>query len=118
MDWFVKVCFRITRVLLVLEFMIAGNKLSDFYIRVGNSFNQASFDPTSHTLCWHQPCALGAGETRQFTCNQVLDSRYVIIHFSSGKIEQLILCEVKVYSDLGKTLEVIANKIDNIPKAK
>ena len=89
---------------LVFGILVVGNRLSDFYIRVGNDFKQTSFNPTSYTECWHQPSALGAGKTRQFTCTSFIEGRYVTIHFPLDKSEHLILCEVKVYSDLGKTL--------------
>ena len=85
------------------SFVSLANRLSDFYIRVGNDFDENSFDPSTFTECWYQPTALGEGEIRQFTCSQVILGLYVVVHFPTSKVERLTLCEVEVFSDIGKT---------------
>ena len=85
------------------SFVSLANRLSDFYIRVGNDFDENSFDPSTFTECWYQSTALGEGEIRQFTCNQVILGLYVVVHFPTSKVERLTLCEVEVFSDIGKT---------------
>ena len=62
-------------------FCLKANRLSDFYIRVGNVFEEGSFDPTTYTLCHYQPTALFAGETRLFQCPSPIAGRFVTIHF-------------------------------------
>ena len=77
-----------------------GERLADFYIRVGQSFpGVGSFDPTTYTLCYHQLTAMSNGETRMFTCEQPIIGRYVTVHFPPTKSASLNLCEVAVYED-------------------
>ena len=71
--------------------------MADFYIRVGQVFNQGSFDPTTYTLCHYQSSAVGKGETRKFECDPPIVGRFVTVHFSATRTEQLTLCEVQVY---------------------
>ena len=87
-----------------VPFSILGTRLSDFYIRVGQTFDGVTFDPTAFEECWYQGTALGNGETRKFTCAEVLVGRYVAIHFPATKCEYLQLCEVEVHSDIGMVI--------------
>ena len=76
------------------------DRLVDFYIRVGNDFNAASFDPESYSLCYHHNHeSLGNGTTTEFSCNTPIMGKYVTIHLPKNKTEFLELCEVEVYSD-------------------
>ena len=81
---------------------IAADRLSDFYIRVGNSFNQESFDPATYTQCCYQSDAFEQGGTKQFNCTSGIVGRYVAIHFPTTKTQDLTLCEVQVYAVEGK----------------
>ena len=76
-------------------------RTADFYIRVGQTFNQGSFDPTAYTLCYYQPTALVAGETKMFHCPAPIEGRLVTVHFSANKTEYLTLCEVEVFGYIG-----------------
>ena len=51
--------------------------------------------------CWFQRDALGAGETRLFTCQSVTEGRFVTVHFPSEKTTPLTVCEVEVFADTG-----------------
>ena len=77
----------------------AGHRLSNFYIRVGKTFNETTFDPTTYSECWYQSAALGEGETRQFICNNDIVGSYVTVHFPMSKTGILQLCEVEVYAE-------------------
>ena len=81
-----------------------GSILRDFYIRVTLNYNASDFDPTTLPLCWHQSAPLGEGETREFTCLQPRSGRYVVIHFLPTTQQHLALCEVEVYSDIGRLI--------------
>ena len=86
------------------QFIFPANILVEFYIRVGttlNSFNAATFNPTSYTQCWYQQTPIGTNEN-EFSCNSVIVGQYVAIHFASTKTEHLTLCQVKVFSDISK----------------
>ena len=72
-------------------------RLQDFYIRVGKTFNQGSFDPTTYTQCAYQSAAVGTAETKLFTCSQPIEGRYVTVHFPTTRTEVLTLYEVAVY---------------------
>ena len=84
-------------------FFLSAERLSDFYIRVGNSFNpseQLSFDPATLTLCQYQEDAICPGETRDFNClDGPIEGRYVTVHFPEDKTEYLTLCEVEVFEN-------------------
>ena len=71
-------------------------RLADFYIRVGQTFDQGSFDPTTYTLCHYQDTAVCALYTRMFECNEPIEGRYVTVHFPT-RTEYLTLCEVAVF---------------------
>ena len=71
--------------------------MANFYIRVGQTFNPATFDPTTYTQCAYQSAALGAGETKEFECERSILGRYVTVHFPVTRTEVLTLCEVAVY---------------------
>ena len=77
-------------------FCLKADRLSDFYIRVGNVFEEGSFDPTTYTLCHYQPTALFAGETRLLQCPSPIAGRFVTIHFPVNRTAALSLCEVTV----------------------
>ena len=77
----------------------AGHRLSDFYIRVGKTFNETTFDPTTYSECWYQSTALGEGEKRQFICIEAIVGSYVTVHFPMSKTGILQLCEVEVYAE-------------------
>ena len=81
---------------------ISANWLADFYIRVGQTFNETSFDPTAYTLCHNQSEQLGEGQTAMFSCNCPVKGRYVAVHFPESRAEHLILCEVEVYEYTGE----------------
>ena len=66
-----------------------------------------TFDPTTFEECWYQGPAVGNGETREFTCTEVLVGRYVAVHFPATKIEYLQLCEVEVHSDIGTVVHIL-----------
>ena len=83
-------------------FWCIGLRLANFFIRVGDTFNENAFDPGEYDECWHESQPVKDGETRQFTCQIVRIGRYVAIHFATDNTEPLGLCEVQVYSDLGK----------------
>ena len=76
-------------------------RLREFYVSVGNVFNEDDFDPFTYEECWYQSDQLANGETREFTCHQALLGRYVAVHHSLNVSLALTLCEVQVYSDLG-----------------
>ena len=73
-------------------------RLVDFYIRVGQTFDQGSFDPTSYTQCAYQSIAMGPGETKVFECDQTIEGRFLTVHFPTTRTAILTLCEVAVYS--------------------
>ena len=81
-----------------LHCFIPDQELSNFYIRVGLTSDTASLGAGE---CWHQIDALAPGETKQFTCSDVLAGRYVVIHFPTNKQGSLTLCEVEVYTEGG-----------------
>ena len=76
---------------------VNADRLADFYIRVGQIFNRATFDPTNYTQCAHQSTVLGSSETKMFTCDQPISGRFVTVHFPTTRTEVLTLCEVAVY---------------------
>ena len=76
--------------------------MSNFFIRVGNAFSETAFNPVEYDKCCYENNPIKDGETRQFTCLQVKIGRYVAIHFTHDSTEPLSLCEVQVYSDIGK----------------
>ena len=84
-----------------MDATFSGERLRQFYIRVGNVFDEDNFDPFTYDECWYQSDQLANAETREFTCHQVLLGRYVAIHHSLNVSLVLTLCEVQVYSDLG-----------------
>ena len=79
-----------------------SNRLADFYISVGQTFDQATFNPNTYTQCSYQSAAMGSGETKIFICDQPVSGRYVTLHFPTTRTEVLTLCEVAVYE--GKDL--------------
>ena len=79
----------------------AGERLSGFFIRVGNDFVESSLVPTTFAECWFQRDALGAGETRMFTCHSVTEGRFVTVHFPTENTTALAVCEVEVFADTG-----------------
>ena len=83
---------------------VLGGILRDFYIRVTFNYNASAFDPTTFPLCLHQSAPLGEGETMEFTYSQTRFGRYVVIHFPPTTQQHLTLCEVEVYSDIGRLL--------------
>ena len=85
----------------LVDATFSGERLREFYIRVGNVFDEDNFDPFTYDECWYQSDQLANAETREFTCHQVLVGRYVAIHHSLNVSLVLTLCEVQVYSDLG-----------------
>ena len=77
--------------------LFPGDRLSEFYIGVGSSFDNATeFDPTSYNVCWYQNSSVSEGETWVFTCTEAIEGRYVTIYFPTTKTQVLTLCEVQV----------------------
>ena len=76
-----------------------AERLADFYIRVGQIFNETAFDATTYTICAYQPGVIGASKTRIFQCEQPIKGRFVTVHFPMTRTEILTLCEVAVYED-------------------
>ena len=90
-------CFNLSLKLICLA---TGERLADFYIRVGQTFSttdQGSFNPNTYTLCHYQSTAVGEGETRKFECDDPVGGRYVTVHFPQSGAERLTLCEVAVF---------------------
>ena len=85
-------------------FLILGERLSDFYISVGNTSDGVTFDSTTFAECWYQGTPVGNGETRKFSCTEVVVGRYVAVYFPTSKSQYLQLCEVEVHSDIGIVL--------------
>ena len=84
------------------SFKCSANKLSEFFIRIGNgSDSTENFEPESYAECWYQSSALRDNETKLFKCDDALMGRYVVIHFEASKTERLQLCEVVVYQETG-----------------
>ena len=84
-----------------LDFVMvfSGYALSNFYIRVGDNFNETTFDTSTYTECWYQ--ARTPVDAQTFFCTSVVLGRYVAIHFPESKVGQLRLCEVAVYKHSG-----------------
>ena len=74
-----------------------SNRLADFYIRVGQTFDEATFDPETYTQCAHQSAAMDSSETKIFHCAHAIEGRFVTVHFPTTRAEVLTLCEVAVY---------------------
>ena len=78
-------------------FYFAGDRLSDFFIGVGSSFESTiEFDPTAYNVCWYQNNSVSEGETWVFTCTEEITGRFVTIYFPTTKTQVLTLCEVQV----------------------
>ena len=78
-------------------FYFAGDRLSDFFIGVGFSFESTiEFDPTAYNVCWYQNNSVSEGETWVFTCTEEITGRFVTIYFPTTKTQVLTLCEVQV----------------------
>ena len=98
---------------------ILGHGLSNFYVRVGDNFNETTFNPSTFAECWHQgriPNRLV--RTQTFFCTSIILGRYVAIHYPQSKVGRLRLCEVAVYKHSGlcyfflymnKTIDVSMN---------
>ena len=81
---------------------ILGHELSNFYIRVGDNFNETTFNASTFAECWHQgriPNRLV--DTQKFFCKSIIVGRYVAIHYPESKVGRLRLCEVAVYKHSG-----------------
>ena len=81
-------------------FSFSDERLSDFYIRAGDSFDPGSFDPTTFDLCHYQLTAPGDGETRTFDCVLGVAGKFVSVNFPSMKTDALHMCEVEVYGEV------------------
>ncbi len=95
--------------MVVVFALFAVNRLKEFHIRVGSSFdasNTTTFDPTLFSICHYQEERVCEGETRTFYCDGDLEGRYVTIHYASTRHEFLTLCEVEIYDHLEPTGEV------------
>ncbi len=85
------------------DFFLAADRLSDFYISVGNQFNPSDtscFPPTFFSLCHYQKDAFPGGQTRTFYCVGAPIGRYVAIYFPISKSMHLTLCEVEVFGHI------------------
>ena len=81
---------------------ILGHGLSNFYIGVGDNFNETTFNASTFGECWHQgriPNRLV--DTQRFFCTSIILGRYVAIHYPESKVGRLRLCEVAVYKHSG-----------------
>ena len=79
-------------------FFVSAERLSNFNIAVGDSFdplNKDSFDPSTFTQCAHISGQLGAGETRTIQCNQPVRGRYVSVNLNQRN--PLTICEFEVH---------------------
>ena len=81
---------------------ISTDRLADFYIRVGQTFNETSFDPTTYTLCHYHSIQRDPGETAMFICDHPVKGKYVTVHFPKSKAERLTLCKVAVFQYTGE----------------
>ena len=79
-----------------------GNRPQYSQIRVGQTFDQESFDPTTYTMCYNITKPWCDGETRAIRCDQPIQGRYVTVHFPPDRYESLTLCEVEVFEAKGE----------------
>ena len=75
---------------------IAAERLADFKVAVGDTFDPDDFDPTSFTTCVAVSGALGGGETRTIPCDTPVRGRYITVYMKGRKY--LTICELEVYS--------------------
>ena len=81
-----------------VDVTFSANRLSNFIISVGGSFdpvNKDSFKPSTFTHCAYVPGQLDAGETRVVQCNQAVQGRYVTVNLEQKNA--LTLCEFQVH---------------------
>ena len=79
-----------------MKTLFLAERLNNFYVAVGDTFDHDSFDPQSYTTCVHVPGALGEAETRTIPCDRPVKGRYVTVYFNAN--QYLTICELEVYS--------------------
>ncbi len=74
----------------------AFSPLKNFKIGVGMRMLSCSFfDPKGYSLCVHVSGRLRIKETRNLTCDEPVQGRYVTVYMEQPEIQAL--CEVEVY---------------------
>ncbi len=74
---------------------LAENRIQDFVLYVSDSFDPNAFDNSQYTACTYDDQEWGAGETRDFGCDEQVFGRYVILQLADAN--WLTICELEVY---------------------
>ena len=74
-----------------------AERLADFTVAVGNSFDPDRLDPTRFTPCRHVEGHLDLSEIRTIHCDTPVSGRYVTLYLTQKNY--LTLCELEVYGD-------------------
>ena len=89
----------------------ADERLSDFTVAVGETFEPSDFDPQSFTRCANVFGSLGQAETRKIRCEEPIIGRYVTVYLNNWNY--LTICELVVHGHpVGKyhfTIKTIQN---------
>ena len=73
-----------------------GTELDSLSIGVGDSFDQASFIPSSYTDCASNLQSWSLGERRYVACSDEIKGRYVSVYLTATAV--LSLCGVSVFT--------------------
>ncbi len=73
----------------------SAERLADFDVKVGNSFDQATYDGSSFTTAASVSGALAAGESRTIIFDAPVTGRYVGINLRNPGV--LTICELQVF---------------------
>ncbi len=74
----------------------SAERLRDFDIRVGNTFDGSTYDKKSFTLGARVAGSAGWGETRTIEFDKAVTGRYVAVNMDV--VEYLTMCEFEVYA--------------------
>ena len=80
-------------------FVYSEARLNNVSVRVGDTFNETSFNPETFSECAYEAQPFGEGEMRYLHCGTTLIGRYVTVYLKHTGI--LTVCEVEVYSEQG-----------------
>ena len=82
--------------IVIISFL--AERLADFTVAVGSSFDPDRFDPRGFTTCAHVEGHLDTSETRTIQCEVPVSGRYVTLYLTQKTY--LTLCELAVHGDL------------------
>ena len=89
----------------------ADERLSDFTVAIGETFDPSDFDPRSFTRCANVFGSLGQAETRKIRCEEPIIGRYVTVYLNNWNY--LTICELVVHGHPVGKYHFAINTIQN-----